>query len=107
MRTTKKGESSGKVEDCQKVRWYSGGTQGLAERHGSFASDPATSYRVTLTSASCNRLPGSGMKGAKQFEEGYFTDGLHLGLRGYDVLSNGLLEVLQRWPELEPERIEA
>jgi lysophospholipase L1-like esterase len=53
------------------------------------------------------RLPGCGLKRAKEFGKGYFTDGLHLGARGYDVLSTGLLElVLKKWPELEPEKIE-
>ncbi|KAF2796273.1 SGNH hydrolase [Melanomma pulvis-pyrius CBS 109.77] len=54
------------------------------------------------------RLPGCGLKWAKRFKKGYFTDGLHLGPLGYDVLSKGLLDlVLKKWPELEPESIKA
>ncbi|KAF2712832.1 SGNH hydrolase [Pleomassaria siparia CBS 279.74] len=53
-----------------------------------------------------DRLPGCGLKGAKQFKNGYFTDGLHLAPLGYDVLSKELLDLmLSRWPELAPERI--
>lgn len=53
------------------------------------------------------RSPGCGLKWTKEFGKGYFTDGLHLGARGYEVLSTGLLElVLKKWPELEPEKIE-
>ena len=53
------------------------------------------------------KLPGCGLKGANEFSKGYFTDGLHLGAKGYEVLSTGLLElVLKKWPELEPEKIE-
>ncbi|KAF1994789.1 SGNH hydrolase [Amniculicola lignicola CBS 123094] len=53
------------------------------------------------------KLPGCGLLGAKQFKDGYFTDGLHLDGLGYDVFSKGLLElVLSTWPELAPERIE-
>jgi hypothetical protein len=52
------------------------------------------------------RLPGCGLKLAKEFGKGYFTDGLHLGARGYNVLSAGLLELmLKKWPDLEPEKI--
>ncbi|KAF2645252.1 hypothetical protein P280DRAFT_416781, partial [Massarina eburnea CBS 473.64] len=32
-----------------------------------------------------DRLPGCGLDTAKEFADGYFTDGLHLGVRGYRV----------------------
>lgn len=52
------------------------------------------------------RLPGSGLYGARGFGEGYFTDGLHLDKKGYNVLSKGLYEtIVARWPELAPERL--
>ncbi|KAF1955995.1 SGNH hydrolase [Byssothecium circinans] len=53
-----------------------------------------------------DRLPGCGLKTAKKFEAGYFTDGLHLGKRGYQVLSKVLVEkVVGTWPELAPDRL--
>ncbi|KAF1924296.1 SGNH hydrolase [Didymella exigua CBS 183.55] len=52
------------------------------------------------------KLPGSGLYGARDFGEGYFTDGLHLDKKGYTVLSKGLYEaVLARWPGLAPDRL--
>ncbi|KAF2188187.1 SGNH hydrolase [Zopfia rhizophila CBS 207.26] len=52
------------------------------------------------------RLPGCGLKWAKEFKSGYFTDRLHLGGLAYDILSRELLElVLKKWPELDPDRI--
>jgi lysophospholipase L1-like esterase len=53
-----------------------------------------------------NKLPGSGLYGARDFGEGYFTDGLHLDKRGYNVLSRGLYNaVLSKWPELSPAQL--
>ncbi|KAI8942646.1 hypothetical protein NX059_000699 [Plenodomus lindquistii] len=50
--------------------------------------------------------PGSGLLGARCFEKGWFTDGLHLDVKGYDVLSKALLKLItSKWPELEPERL--
>ncbi|KAG9194529.1 hypothetical protein G6011_04564 [Alternaria panax] len=50
--------------------------------------------------------PGCGLLGAKSFPSGWFTDGLHLNVKGYGVLSKGLLElVTAKWPELAPERL--
>lgn len=55
-----------------------------------------------------NKLPGCGLKEAKQFRKGYFTDGLHFDKLGYDVVTKELLEaVWTRWPELLPENIAA
>ncbi|KAF2682137.1 SGNH hydrolase [Lentithecium fluviatile CBS 122367] len=52
------------------------------------------------------RLPGCGLKTAKRFPEGWFTDGLHLGPLGYKVLSKALVDtVLAKWPELSPGKI--
>ncbi|KAM5429953.1 hypothetical protein McanCB49686_005802 [Microsporum canis] len=49
-------------------------------------------------------LPGSGMPGAKPFENGYFTDGLHLGDKAYQILGRELLDLaLTKWPELKRE----
>ena len=46
-------------------------------------------------------LPGSGMKGAISFTRDDFTDGLHLGPTGYQVLYEALLElVTSKFPEL-------
>ncbi|KAF2273545.1 SGNH hydrolase [Westerdykella ornata] len=59
----------------------------------------------------CNeeRLPGCGLEGAREFEagvEGYFVDGLHLGTKGYEVVSREWLKVvLETWPELAPEKL--
>lgn len=51
-------------------------------------------------------LPGSGLYGAKDFGEEYFTDGLHLDRKGYNVLSKGLYETMvAKWPELGPDRL--
>ncbi|KAF2739075.1 SGNH hydrolase [Polyplosphaeria fusca] len=53
------------------------------------------------------KLPGCGLKGAKAFKQGYFSDGLHFEGLAYDVLTAGLLDVvLVKWPELAPERVE-
>lgn len=50
------------------------------------------------------KLPGSGLHGARDFGEGYFTDGLHLDKKGYNVLSRGLYDaMLMKWPELAPD----
>lgn len=48
-----------------------------------------------------NRLPGCGLTAAKEFQQGYFTDGLHLDRLGYEVLTKALMgAVLTKWPEL-------
>ncbi|KZM23935.1 uncharacterized protein EKO05_0009322 [Ascochyta rabiei] len=53
-----------------------------------------------------DRLPGSGLYGTRDFGEGYFTDGLHLDKKGYNVLSKALYEsTLARWPVLAPYRL--
>ncbi|KAH8714059.1 SGNH hydrolase-type esterase domain-containing protein [Phaeosphaeriaceae sp. PMI808] len=50
--------------------------------------------------------PGSGLIGAKNFELGWFTDGLHLNTKGYAVLNKLLMEaVVGKWPELAPETL--
>jgi lysophospholipase L1-like esterase len=50
--------------------------------------------------------PGSGLIGAKSFEQGWFTDGLHLDVKGYGVLNRMLTEaVTKTWPELMSERL--
>jgi lysophospholipase L1-like esterase len=51
--------------------------------------------------------PGSLLIGAKSFEKGWFTDGLHLDKKGYGVLNKMLMEtVVGKWPELAPEKLE-
>lgn len=50
--------------------------------------------------------PGCGLVGAQRFGKGWFTDGLHLDVKGYRVLSGALFELMtQHWPELAPERM--
>ncbi|KAH9882092.1 hypothetical protein J1614_001264 [Plenodomus biglobosus] len=50
--------------------------------------------------------PGSGLLGAGSFGNGWFTDGLHLDVKGYSVLSKALFELItSKWPELAPERL--
>lgn len=50
--------------------------------------------------------PGSGLLGAGSFGNGWFTDGLHLNVKGYSVLSKALFELItSKWPELAPERL--
>ncbi|KAL5402667.1 hypothetical protein PMIN03_010470, partial [Paraphaeosphaeria minitans] len=54
-----------------------------------------------------DKFPGCGLAGAKEFGSGWFTDGLHLDKKAYNVLSKALTEtVIGKWPELSPERIE-
>ncbi|KAF2026398.1 hypothetical protein EK21DRAFT_74301 [Setomelanomma holmii] len=51
--------------------------------------------------------PGSGLIGAKSFDKGWFTDGLHLDRKGYAVLNRMVEEsVLGKWPVLAPEKLE-
>ncbi|KAF2129260.1 SGNH hydrolase [Dothidotthia symphoricarpi CBS 119687] len=69
------------------------------EVEGRGAEDQAVKYGE-------EKLPGCGLVGAKEFGEGWFTDGLHLDVKGYAVLSKGLMEVVVgKWPELAPERL--
>ncbi|KAL7778745.1 hypothetical protein CFE70_008246 [Pyrenophora teres f. teres 0-1] len=50
--------------------------------------------------------PGCGLLGSKNFPKSWFTDGLHLDVKGYVVLSKGLFElVTTKWPELAPENL--
>lgn len=50
--------------------------------------------------------PGCGLLGSRAFPKGWFTDGLHLDVKGYAVLSHALFtSVTEKWPELAPERI--
>jgi hypothetical protein len=50
--------------------------------------------------------PGCDLIGVKSFEKGWFTDGLHLDVKGYGVLNEMVVrEVVGTWPELAPERI--
>ncbi|CAO2654742.1 Nn.00g114750.m01.CDS01 [Neocucurbitaria sp. VM-36] len=49
---------------------------------------------------------GCGLIGAKDFGDGWFTDGLHLDVKGYKVLSEALLKrITTQWPELAPESL--
>jgi hypothetical protein len=49
---------------------------------------------------------GCGLLGSSAFPDGWFTDGLHLNVKGYNVLSKGLMElVVGKWPELAPENL--
>jgi hypothetical protein len=42
----------------------------------------------------------------KDFGEGYFTDGLHLDKKGYNILSKALYEtMIAKWPELAPDQL--
>lgn len=51
-------------------------------------------------------LPGCGLYGARDFGEGYFTDGLHLDTKGYNILSQGLYDTVRsKWPELSPDQL--
>jgi len=51
-------------------------------------------------------LPGSGLPGAWHFGKQVFTDGLHLGPLGYEVLTNELLAIItNKWPELRKEAV--
>lgn len=50
--------------------------------------------------------PGSGLLGTLEIGHGWFTDGLHLDRKGYNVLSKQLFEtVTRKWPELAPENM--
>lgn len=50
--------------------------------------------------------PGCGLLGSKSFPKGWFTDGLHLDVKGYAVLNEGLFKlVTEKWPELSPEKL--
>ncbi|USP75974.1 hypothetical protein yc1106_03248 [Curvularia clavata] len=50
--------------------------------------------------------PGCGLHGAKTFPKGWFTDGLHLDVKGYAVLNKGLFKLItEKWPELAPENL--
>lgn len=50
--------------------------------------------------------PGCGLIGAKSFDKGWFTDGLHLDRKGYGMLSRMVMEgVVGKWPELAPEKM--
>lgn len=50
--------------------------------------------------------PGCGLVGAKAFSKGWFTDGLHLDVKGYKVLSEALFKLItEKWPGLAPERL--
>jgi hypothetical protein len=50
--------------------------------------------------------PGSGLVGARSFDEGWFTDGLHMDRNAYGVLSRMLTEkMVESWPELGVESL--
>jgi lysophospholipase L1-like esterase len=50
--------------------------------------------------------PGCGLLGAKSFPTGWFTDGLHLDVKGYGVLNKALYELVPaKWPELAAESL--
>jgi isoamyl acetate esterase len=47
------------------------------------------------------KWPGCGLPGAEEFDPAVFTDRLHLGAKGYEVLSAEVLDVLDKnWPNL-------
>jgi lysophospholipase L1-like esterase len=47
------------------------------------------------------RLPGSGLPLAEEFAEGVFTDGLHFGALGYQVVTMAVFDaILEHWPEM-------
>jgi lysophospholipase L1-like esterase len=50
--------------------------------------------------------PGCGLLAAKTFPAGWFTDGLHLNVKGYGVLNKELYNLMTaKWPELAAERL--
>jgi hypothetical protein len=50
--------------------------------------------------------PGCGLLGAKSIPKGWFTDGLHLNVKGYRVLNKELYDlVTAKWPELASEKL--
>ena len=65
-----------------------------------------TGFRLRGEEYDEDRLPGCGLYGVDEFGEGYFTDGLHLDAKGYDILSQGWYnKVVSTWPELAPEAL--
>ena len=65
-----------------------------------------TGFRMRREEYDEDRLPGCGLYGVDEFGEGYFTDGLHLDAKGYDVLSQGWYnKVVSTWSELAPEAL--
>lgn len=47
------------------------------------------------------KLPGCGLPGARAFPSGYFTDGLHLGTNGYEIVTEAVSKSIERrWPGL-------
>ena len=50
--------------------------------------------------------PGCGLLGARSFSTGWFTDGLHLDAKAYNVLSRTLMHAITaNWPELAPDQM--
>lgn len=49
---------------------------------------------------------GCGLPGSPEFGRDVFVDGLHLGPKGYEVLSRQLVEyVTEKWPEMKSENL--
>jgi hypothetical protein len=49
---------------------------------------------------------GCGLPGSLEFDRDVFVDGLHLGPKGYEVLSRELIElVTEKWPEMRRENL--
>ncbi|KAF2838657.1 SGNH hydrolase [Patellaria atrata CBS 101060] len=54
-----------------------------------------------------DRLPGCGLKTASEFQQGIFTDGLHLDRLGYGILFREFMNLLlAKWPELARDQVE-
>ena len=50
--------------------------------------------------------PGCGFIGARSFGKGWFTDGLHLNVKAYNVMSRTLMDIITaKWPELAPDQL--
>ncbi|KAJ4368165.1 hypothetical protein N0V83_006521 [Neocucurbitaria cava] len=97
MRIASEYEETGRVVGLD--FWHALVAAGLNESESGDADGNAGEYDEDMP-------PGCGLIGAKQFGKGWFTDGLHLDVKGYNVLSKTLFErITSQWPELAPERL--
>jgi hypothetical protein len=107
-----------RYKTCMSKKRYAEGLMGIADEYADTGRVVGLNYWRGMVEASelgtweeweqSGLWPGSMLVGAKGFEKGWFTDGLHLNKKGYAVLNKMLIKAIEeKWPELTPEKLES
>ncbi|KAF8421262.1 SGNH hydrolase-type esterase domain-containing protein [Tirmania nivea] len=99
----------GKARDYKVTRQYVDAALAVAEDFHEDTGITAIDFHHLIeleTSYGCSLMVEIEDKNVRSALDGIFTDGLHLGWKGYDILYKKIItEIGRRWPELTPEKV--